>query len=85
VLRSGVQHEHVTEVRGSGLLVGIDLDAEVAPKVVESAQRHGVILNATGPRRIRLAPPLVLTAEQAEEFLALWPRILEDGYAEDSS
>jgi acetylornithine/N-succinyldiaminopimelate aminotransferase len=81
VLRAGVEHEHVTEVRGRGLLVGIDLDAEVAPKVVESAQRHGVIINATGPQRIRLAPPLVLTADEAEEFLSLWPRIVDEAYA----
>ena len=80
VLREGLVHEHVTEVRGRGLLVGLDLDAEVAPKVVDAAQRHRVILNATGPQRIRLAPPLILTVEQAEEFLAKWPAILEEAY-----
>lgn len=80
VLRDGLAHEHVTEVRGRGLLIGLDLDAEVAPKVVDTAQAHGVILNATGPQRIRLAPPLVLTSEQAEEFLATWPTILDEAY-----
>jgi acetylornithine/N-succinyldiaminopimelate aminotransferase len=80
VLREGLAHEHVTEVRGRGLLVGLDLDAEVAPKVVDVAQQHGVILNATGAQRIRLAPPLILTVEQAEEFLAKWPAILEEAY-----
>ncbi len=80
VLREGLAHEHVTEVRGRGLLVGLDLDAEVAPKVVDAAQAHGVILNATGPNRIRLAPPLILTTEQAEEFLAKWPAILDEAY-----
>ena len=80
VLRDGLAHEHVTEIRGRGLLIGLDLDAEVAPKVVDAAQAHGVILNATGPQRIRLAPPLVLTAEQAGEFLAKWPAILEEAY-----
>ena len=80
VLRDGLAHEHVTEIRGRGLLIGLDLDAEVAPKVVDAAQAHGVILNATGPQRIRLAPPLVLTAEQAGEFLSKWPAILEEAY-----
>jgi acetylornithine/N-succinyldiaminopimelate aminotransferase len=80
VLRDGLAHEHVTDVRGRGLLIGLDLDAEAAPKVVDVAQAHGVILNATGPQRIRLAPPLVLTAEQAGEFLAKWPAILEEAY-----
>ena len=80
VLRDGLAHEHVTEIRGRGLLIGLDLDSEVAAKVVDAAQAHGVILNATGPQRIRLAPPLVLTAEQAGEFLAKWPTILDEAY-----
>ena len=80
VLRDGLAHEHVTEIRGRGLLIALDLDAEVAPNVVDAAQAHGVILNATGPQRIRLAPPLVLTAEQAEGFLAKWPAILKEAY-----
>ncbi len=82
LLRTGLAHEHVTEVRGRGLFIGLDLDAEVAPAAVESAQRHGVILNATGPRRIRLVPPLVLTEEQAGEFLEVWPTILDEAYAD---
>jgi acetylornithine/N-succinyldiaminopimelate aminotransferase len=80
LLRDGLRCDHVTEVRGRGLLVGLDLDADVAPAVVEAAMASGVILNACTPRRIRLAPPLVLTADQAGEFLALWPRILERAY-----
>jgi acetylornithine/N-succinyldiaminopimelate aminotransferase len=80
LLRDGLRSDHVTEVRGRGLLVGLDLDADVAPAVVEAAMASGVILNACTPRRIRLAPPLVLTADQAGEFLALWPQILEQAY-----
>jgi acetylornithine/N-succinyldiaminopimelate aminotransferase len=80
LLRHGLAHPRVTEVRGRGLLIGLDLDADVAAQVAAAALRHGVILNDCTPNRIRLAPPLVLTAEQASEFVALWPRILEDGY-----
>jgi acetylornithine aminotransferase len=84
-LRDAVADPRVTEVRGSGLLIGLDLDAEVSGQVVAAAQQHGVILNAATPRRVRLAPPLVLTAEQADDFAALWPRILDDAYAEAAS
>jgi acetylornithine aminotransferase len=80
LLREGVAHERVTDVRGRGLLVGLDLDAEVAPQVADAAMRHGVILNACTPNRIRLAPPLILTEDQASEFLAVWPRILDEAY-----
>jgi acetylornithine/N-succinyldiaminopimelate aminotransferase len=82
VLREGLAHPHVTEVRGRGLLVGLDLDADLAAAVVEAAQAHGVILNACTPARIRLAPPLVLTDDDATAFLAAWPAILDEAMGE---
>jgi acetylornithine aminotransferase len=83
-LRTGLAHDRVTETRGSGLLVGIDLDADIAPQVVQAAQDAGFILNATGPRTIRLAPPLVLTADQAAELVEAWPTILEKAGVSES-
>ncbi|KAJ1684312.1 hypothetical protein LUZ63_020605 [Rhynchospora breviuscula] len=79
-LRDGLDHPHVAEVRGEGLLIGISLDAEVAPAAVAAAQDAGFIINATGPDRVRLAPPLVLTEADAESFLAAWPAILDVAY-----
>jgi len=76
-LRKGVaEPSQVTVVRGRGLLVGIDVIVE-ASRVVAAARSHGFILNATGPHTVRLAPPLVLTDDEAESFLAAWPRILD--------
>ena len=66
----------VTEVRGRGLLLGIDVTVE-APQVVTTARSQGFILNATGPHTVRLAPPLVLGDDEADAFLAAWPRILD--------
>jgi len=70
----------VTEVRVRGLLVGIDLGEERAARVVDAAQARGFIVNMTAPHRIRLAPPLILTVEQADELLAAWPAILDAAY-----
>ncbi|KHL00564.1 acetylornithine transaminase [Sinomonas humi] len=79
----------VTEVRGRGLLVGFDLagpggdatavadDANLAGAVVNAALSAGFIVNAPGPRTIRLAPPLILTVEQADTFLAALPGLVE--------
>ena len=80
-LRTGLADPRVVAVRGRGLLIGLDLDAEVGPQVVQAAQDAGFILNSTGPRTIRLAPPLVLTDEQAKELVAAWPGILDAAYA----
>ncbi|WP_427174225.1 acetylornithine transaminase [Arthrobacter sp. 92] len=67
----------VTEVRGEGLLIGFDLDADVAPAVVTAGLDAGFIVNSPGPRTIRLAPPLILTNEQADRFIAALPTLLK--------
>ncbi|GAB3194849.1 acetylornithine transaminase [Nocardioides hungaricus] len=78
-LRDGLAADpRVTEVRGEGLLIGLDLSEERAAEVVAAAQRAGFIVNSATPRRIRLAPPLVLTADDANAFLAAWPGILDE-------
>ena len=57
----------VVAVRGRGLMVAAELGAEIAPQVVRAGLRTGVIVNATGPRTLRLVPPLVLTEAEADE------------------
>ncbi len=80
-LRDGLAADpRVTEVRGEGLLIGLDLAAEVSGEVVAAARRAGFIVNAPTPRRIRLAPPLVLTTDDANAFLAAWPAILDEAF-----
>jgi acetylornithine aminotransferase len=75
----------VTEVRQHGLLIGVDLSGPVAAAAVTAALKHGFIINNTGPDRIRLAPPLILTEEQAAAFGEAWPRILDEAFSEGTS
>ncbi len=65
----------VASVSGAGLLIGIGLDGEYAPAFVAAAQDAGFLLNATGPARIRLAPPLVVTEDDIAALVAAWPGI----------
>lgn len=77
-IRDGLAADpRVTEVRGEGLLIGLDLVSESAAAVVQAAQDAGFIINMTTPQRIRLAPPLVLTDDDAASFLQAWPGILD--------
>ncbi|WP_420117625.1 acetylornithine transaminase [Micromonospora sp.] len=79
-LRRGVEalgHPLVAEVRGAGLLLGIVLAAPVAGPVAEALRSAGFLVNPVQPGVIRLAPPLVLTAEQVDAFLAALPAALD--------
>jgi acetylornithine/N-succinyldiaminopimelate aminotransferase len=57
----------VESVRGDGLLLAIELTAERAPDVSRIGLDEGILLNATGPTTIRLAPPLIITEAEADE------------------
>jgi acetylornithine aminotransferase len=69
-------HPLVTGVRGTGLWRAITLAAPAAAAVEAAARRAGFLVNAVQPDAIRLAPPLILTAGQADSFTAELPSIL---------
>lgn len=82
-LRAGLADiESVGEIRGSGLLIGFDLDKAdsvkggLAPAAVNAARARGFIINATGPSTLRLAPPLILEATHVDAFLEALPAVL---------
>ncbi|MFW5910835.1 MAG: aspartate aminotransferase family protein, partial [Thiohalospira sp.] len=57
----------VREIRGKGLMLGIEVEADLSgllPKALE----HGLLVNVTAERVIRLLPPLILTREQADRI-----------------
>ncbi len=84
-LRDGLAADpRVTEVRGEGLLIGLDLSTECSAAVTAAALDRGFIINDPTPARIRLAPPLVLTQDDAAAFLAAWAAILDDATSASS-
>ncbi|MGX7829280.1 acetylornithine transaminase [Actinokineospora sp. 24-640] len=72
-----VGHPLVAGVRGTGLLLGIELTAPASAAIAKAALAHGFLVNNVQPDAIRLAPPLVLTDEQAAEFVTALPAILD--------
>lgn len=57
----------VLDVRGRGLMLGIELDRDAAV-LVERARNAGVLINVTAGSVVRLLPPLVLTAQDADQI-----------------
>ena len=59
----------VDHVRGRGLLRGIVLEQPVGPAVFAAALDAGYVINSPRPNVLRLAPPLIITAEELQPFL----------------
>ncbi|NNH75312.1 acetylornithine transaminase [Nocardia uniformis] len=76
-----IGHPLIDHVRGAGLLIGIQLTANVAGQIDEAARDAGYLLNPNQPNVIRLAPPYVLTETQADNFLSDLPSILDAAQA----
>jgi acetylornithine aminotransferase/acetylornithine/N-succinyldiaminopimelate aminotransferase len=70
------KNDVVETVRGLGLMVALDIKTDAAPTVVSEALKRGVILNATGPRTIRMVPPLILTRSDLDEAVGTIDAIL---------
>lgn len=66
----------VVEVRGHGLMLGIQLEKPIARDIVREALERRLILNATDEQTLRLVPPLILTEAQAESALAILADLL---------
>ncbi len=64
-MRSELRTLEPIEVRGLGLMIGLDLDAD-CKSVVRRALERGVLLNNTGDHTLRLVPPLVVSKEQID-------------------
>jgi len=59
---------HVTEVRGHGLMRGMQLDVPIATPLVERGLEKGLVLNHIGDSILRFLPPLVVTEAQIDEM-----------------
>jgi acetylornithine/N-succinyldiaminopimelate aminotransferase len=68
--------DFIREIRGEGLMLGIELSVEGAPFVAEALNR-GLLINCTHDRTLRLLPPFIVTRAQVREFL----RVLEGVFA----
>jgi len=67
--------DFIREVRGEGLMIGVELSIEGSPFVVEATNR-GLLMNCTHDFTLRLLPPFIVTKGQVREFLHLFEAVL---------
>jgi acetylornithine/N-succinyldiaminopimelate aminotransferase len=76
-LRSRLVEEiDALEVRGLGLMVGVELEAS-CPEIVNRARERGVLLNATSEHVLRMVPPLVVGKEEIDRVVKVLGEILQ--------
>jgi 4-aminobutyrate aminotransferase len=81
------KHEIIGDVRGKGLMIGIELvrDRQTKARAIEERNalmqamfRRGVLILGAGKNAVRLAPPLVLTQSQADSVVAVMDEALTE-------
>src|SRR5699024_7290945 len=73
-----LHHPLLAHVRGRGLLLGIVPTSPAGTAAEAPTREGGGLVGATQPAVVRLAPPLVLSDEQAGAFVAALPAILDN-------
>jgi predicted acetylornithine/succinylornithine family transaminase len=67
----------VGQIRGAGLLIGIELDSSAAP-IIAAAREKGLLVISAGENVLRLAPPLIIDKEDVDTAVAILAACLEE-------
>ena len=70
------REKHITEVRGRGLMIGIELDTPHKPIREALLHEQHVFTGCAGTSTLRLLPPLCFTQEMADEFITRLENVL---------
>ena len=73
-LRDHCRQDFVSEVRGLGLMIGVQLKVE-GNCMVDQAREMGVLINCTAETVLRLVPPFVITKEQVDQVASTMARL----------
>lgn len=75
--------KNIKDVRGKGLLVGVELEETVPAKTIaQKLLEQGAIVSTVGHNTIRLVPPLIITSEEIDVFLTIFKDVLINFKAE---
>lgn len=64
------QHPLIKDVRGMGLMVGVEFACDVAP-LITHFQNEGVLVGNAGPKVLRLLPPLIISREEIDQVVSI--------------
>ncbi len=67
---AALESDHIGDIRGRGLLIGVDLDMPAAPVMAAARERGLLVINA-GEHVLRLAPPLIVQQDDIDKAVAI--------------
>ena len=67
----------IVEVRGRGLMVGVECEGDLASRLVLAARDEGLLVNTAGGNTVRFVPPLIVKAADVEACIARFGRALD--------
>jgi acetylornithine/succinyldiaminopimelate/putrescine aminotransferase len=65
----------IKNIRGKGLILGLELDIEGA-KIVDACMADGLLINCTANKVLRFVPPLTITQKEIDRGLAILDKVL---------
>ena len=68
----------VSEVRGRGLLIGIELNGDYAKDLAVLLSDRGILVNAPNSDTIRIAPPMIVTKIQIDKFITVFTQCMQE-------
>ncbi len=70
------KYPFITEVRGKGLLVAVELKKDIAQDILIACLHKGLLVNRVKPNAVRLVPPLIITKEEIDQAVGILDEVL---------
>ena len=71
-------HPSIKEVRGVGLMLGVELNLKNPAQVIEKIREKGLLVNLTQERVVRFLPPLIVKKEEIDRALEIFDQVLKE-------
>lgn len=71
------KHRIITEVRGKGLMIGVQLAAPIAVKLKKKFLEQGFLIGSVGDNIIRMLPPLIISKDDIDMYIAALDKVLD--------
>ncbi|MDD4767706.1 MAG: acetylornithine transaminase [Desulfotomaculaceae bacterium] len=70
------KYEYVKDIRGKGLLVGMELSIE-GKKIVDACQEKGLLINCVGGHVLRFIPPLIVSSTEVRQAIGILDGVMD--------